>query len=111
MDEASTRIGCGNRAEVESQRPRSLDSSVDIKVAHDLLRHASGRTTLDIYTRSISEQKQDANGKVVAMMLPEELKQFSIPRTVAGIRGCTLVPVTHRDRTDDPFHAIPNLGF
>ena len=32
-------------------------SEVDIKVAQELLRHASSRTTLDIYTRAVCQQK------------------------------------------------------
>jgi len=47
---------------------------IDIKVAQELLRHASCRTTLDVYTRAVSHQKRDANAKVVEMMLPLEMK-------------------------------------
>ena len=36
----------------------------------DCARHANSRTTLDIYTRAVSQQKRDANTKVVQMMLP-----------------------------------------
>jgi integrase len=42
----------------------------DIKVAQDLLRHANSRTTLDIYTHAVSQQKRDANTKVVELLLP-----------------------------------------
>lgn len=42
----------------------------DIKVAQDLLRHANSRTTLDIYTHAVSQQKRDANSKVVELLLP-----------------------------------------
>jgi site-specific recombinase XerD len=52
---------------------------IDIKVAQELLRHASSRTTLDIYTRAVSQQKRDANSKVVEMMLPMEMKKFQHP--------------------------------
>jgi site-specific recombinase XerD len=44
---------------------------VDIKTAQELLRHANSRTTLDIYTRAVSQQKRDANAQVVEMLLPE----------------------------------------
>jgi integrase len=37
----------------------------DIKVAH-----ANSRTTLDIYTHAVSQQKRDANTKVVELLLP-----------------------------------------
>jgi integrase len=43
---------------------------VDIKVAQELLRHANSRTTLDIYTRAVSQQKRDASAQVVEMLLP-----------------------------------------
>jgi integrase len=42
---------------------------VDVKVAQELLRHANSRTTLDIYTRAVSQQKRDANAQVVQLML------------------------------------------
>jgi integrase len=41
----------------------------DIKVTQDLLRHANSRATLDIYTHAISQQKRDANTKVVELLL------------------------------------------
>jgi integrase len=43
---------------------------VDIKTAQELLRHANSRTTLDVYTRAVSQQKRDANAQVVQMLLP-----------------------------------------
>lgn len=47
---------------------RSLGS--DINVAQELMRHSSCRTTLDIYTRAIDQQKRDANLRIVELMLP-----------------------------------------
>ncbi len=52
---------------------------VDVKVAQELLRHANVRTTLDIYTRAVSQQKRDANAKVVEMMLPGAPKKLQHP--------------------------------
>jgi site-specific recombinase XerD len=52
---------------------------VDIKVAQELLRHSSCRTTLDIYTRAVSQQKREANSKVVEMMLPLEARKTQHP--------------------------------
>ena len=43
---------------------------VDIKVAQELLRHANSRTTLDIYTRAVSQKKREANTQLVEMLLP-----------------------------------------
>jgi integrase len=42
----------------------------DIKVAQDLLRHSTSRITLDLYTHAVSQQKRDANTKVVELLLP-----------------------------------------
>jgi site-specific recombinase XerD len=52
---------------------------VDIKVAQELLRHANSRTTLDIYTRAVSQQKRDANTKLVEMLLPRGMKMLQHP--------------------------------
>ncbi|HET6843854.1 MAG TPA: site-specific integrase [Candidatus Angelobacter sp.] len=56
---------------------RSL--GVDIKVAQELMRHSSSRTTLDIYTRAVDQQKREASLKVVALMLPRELEELQHP--------------------------------
>jgi integrase len=42
---------------------------VDVKVAQELLRHANSGTTLDIYTRAVSQQKRDANTRLVEMLV------------------------------------------
>lgn len=60
---------------------------VDIKVAQELLRHASCRTTLDIYTHVVSQQKRDANAKVVGMMLPVEMMKSQYPPTPISTLG------------------------
>jgi integrase len=54
----------------------------DIKVAQDLLRHANSRITLDLYTHAVSQQKRDANAKVVELLLPglaEKAQHLSEP--------------------------------
>lgn len=43
---------------------------VDIKVQQELLRHADIRTTMNVYTQAVSEQKRAAHGSVVRMVLP-----------------------------------------
>ena len=53
---------------------------VDVKVTQELLRHANVRTTLDIYTRAVSQQKRDANAKVVEMMLTGAPRLLQHPR-------------------------------
>jgi len=52
---------------------------VDVKVAQELLRHANSRTTLDIYTRAVSQQKRDANTKLVEMLVPAGMKMLQHP--------------------------------
>jgi len=61
---------------------RSL--GVDIKVAQELMRHSSCRTTLDIYTRAVDHQKREASLKVVSLMLPLEIKMLQHPSAPSG---------------------------
>jgi integrase len=65
---------------------------VDIKVAQELMRHSSCRTTLDVYTRAVDQQKREANLKVVGWMLPLDLQKFQHPSapsdTQKGTRRC-----------------------
>ncbi len=56
---------------------RSL--GVDIKVAQELMRHSSCRTTLDVYTRAVDQQKREASLKVMDLMLPAELRRVQHP--------------------------------
>lgn len=60
---------------------------VDIKVAQELMRHSSSRTTLDVYTRAVDQQKRDANKKVVELMLPLELGIFQRSSESSGIHS------------------------
>jgi integrase len=52
---------------------------VDLKVAQELTRHSSCRTTLDVYTRAVDQQKRAASLKVVGRMLPVDLQKFQHP--------------------------------
>ncbi len=73
-------IGWHNLRHTLSTLLRTL--SVDIKVTQDLLRHASSRTTLDLYTHAVSPQKRDANNKVVELLLSGrtfEVQHLSAP--------------------------------
>jgi len=45
---------------------------VDVKAQQELLRHADIRTTMNVYTQAVSEQKRKAHSSVVRMMLPRE---------------------------------------
>jgi len=42
---------------------------VDMKVQQELLRHADVRTTMNVYTQAVSEQKRAAHSSVVRMVL------------------------------------------
>ena len=44
-----------------------------IGVQRELMRHASVTTTMNMYGRAMSEQKREAHGKVVEMVLPARL--------------------------------------
>jgi integrase len=46
---------------------------VDIKVQQELLRHADIRTTLNVYTQAVSDQKRSAHSSVVRMVLPTKI--------------------------------------
>jgi integrase len=90
---------------------------VDIKVAQELMRHSSCRTTLDVYTRAVDQQKREASLKVVRLMLPLDVEKFQHPSapsdTQKATRRCRQIAVKEgliggpdRDRTGDLFHAI-----
>jgi hypothetical protein len=94
---------------------RSL--GVDIKVAQESMRHSSCRTTLDIYTRAVDQQKREASLKVVGLMLPLDVEKIQHPSAPSdrqqATRRCRQIAVKEgliggpdRDRTDDLFHAI-----
>jgi hypothetical protein len=99
---------------------RSL--GVDIKVAQELMRHSSCRTTLDIYTRAVDHQKREASLKVVELMLPLDLEKFQHPSAPSETKETPnhRLQRTHcrrfiggpdRDRTGDLFHAIPRSNY
>ena len=48
-----------------------LRNGEDIKVAQELLRHASCRITLDIYARAVNADKRKAQSRVVKQFMPE----------------------------------------
>ena len=48
------------------------------------MRHSSCRTTLDVYTRAIDQQKRAASLKVVGRMLPVDLQKFQHPSAPSG---------------------------
>ncbi len=62
---------------------------VDVKVAQELLRHANSRTTLDIYTRAVSQQKREANSKLVEMLLPTGMKKLQHPSAPSQLLEAT----------------------
>jgi integrase len=57
---------------------------VDVKVQQELLRHADIRTTMNVYTQAVSEQKRSAHSSVVRMVLPG--KTGSEPEATGHLR-------------------------
>ena len=44
----------------------------NVKVVQELMRHASSRFTLEVYTQAKVKAKREAQQRIVEMMLPEE---------------------------------------
>jgi len=76
------RIGWHNFRHSLATNLRSM--GVDVKIAQELLRHANSRTTLDIYTRAVSQQKRDASALVTDLLIPGAYALNAAPST------CTL---------------------
>ena len=59
----------------------------DVKAVQELLRHASARITLDIYSQALSPQKRAAQSKVVSMIRATNNAEctFSVPRSEGQI--------------------------
>lgn len=55
----------------------------DIKVQQELMRHADIRTTMNLYTQADSDQKRQAHGKIVGMVLTGDVTACSpvLPRS------------------------------
>jgi hypothetical protein len=59
------------------------------------MRHSSCRTTLDIYTRGVDQQKREASLKIIELMLPLEIEKISAPfRILDGVEDGGTVPVS-----------------
>ena len=54
----------------------------NVKVVQELMRHASSRFTLEVYTQAKARAKRDVQQRIVEMMLPEEgLEEIRLLRT------------------------------
>jgi integrase len=62
---------------------------VDLKVQQELLRHADVRTTMNVYTQAVSEQKRAAHSQVVRIVLgwQERTKMSQLDICGHGRRG------------------------
>ena len=49
-----------------------IANSQNVNVVQELMRHASSRFTLEVYTQAKAEAKREAQQRIVEMMLPEE---------------------------------------
>ena len=47
----------------------------NVKVIQELMRHASGRSTLEIYSQARSADKRAAQQRVMEMIFPEDLNR------------------------------------
>ena len=115
---ALARIGVvGKRIGWHSFRHSLATNLRSLGVDKELMRHSSCRTTLDVYTRAIDQQKREASLKVVKMMLPLDVENFQHPSapsdTQKATRRCRQMAVKEgliggpdRDRTGDLFHAM-----
>ena len=56
----------------------------DVKVVQELLRHASTRMTLDVYTQAMTPAKRTAQRKVVEMVRPEARSECGASGSVTG---------------------------
>ena len=63
----------------------SNNSGENVKVVQELMRHASSRFTLDVYSQARKGAKRQAQQRVVQMILPETLN--ALPAiSLAGAR-------------------------
>ena len=60
-------LGWHNFRHTFSSMLRALGT--DIKVQQELMRHTDIRTTMNLYTQANSDQKRQAHGKIVQMVL------------------------------------------
>jgi integrase len=56
----------------------------NVKVIQELMRHASARFTMDIYSQAKAIEKRTAHQRIVAMIRPEEVQGSSIPTIQAS---------------------------
>src|SRR5215469_284169 len=64
-------------------------SGADIKVAQELLRHASCRVTLDTYTQAVTEHKRAAQNRVASLVRgrdPEWIRRTDRSTTPVNVR-------------------------
>jgi integrase len=53
----------------------------NVKVVQELMRHASSRFTLEVYTQAKAKAKREAQQRILEMMLPEAgLAEFRLQR-------------------------------
>ncbi len=57
---------------------------VDVKVQQELLRHADIRTTMNVYTQAVSEQKRSAHSSVVRLVLSLQNLANAKPLDISG---------------------------
>jgi integrase len=70
----------------------------DMKVQQELLRHSDIRTTMNIYTHTVSLALREANSKVVRMLLPEGKPRENSFQKRGGNPGASAIPAQDNKR-------------
>jgi integrase len=69
--------------------------SVDVKIAQELLRHASSRTTLDLYTRAVSAEKRSASGRQIDLLMGKKMGADCTQHPLAPLEGLPQFATAH----------------
>jgi integrase len=59
----------------------------NVKVVQELMRHASSRFTLDVYSQARKREKRHAQQRVVQMILPENFDDVMAEISLEGARN------------------------
>jgi len=57
-----------------------IDNGQNVKVTHELIRHATTRCTLDVYSQARMDTKREAQQRVVKMIFDEETSEILLQR-------------------------------
>lgn len=78
----------------------------DVKVVQELLRHASIRTTLDVYTQAVSSAKREAQNRLAGMIVPGSQVQQNKGDQSQNSGGGPVVPLSCPNEVS---HEVPYI--